>query len=147
MKRVGWPGFTGAACRKLMRLAACARAVRRRAAWFRRGFLVVVASAELACGVRAVPRSPEGDGAAQLSELLPTRLRRLSNAEWQNSVEALVGHGFSAALELPPDVRHAGFTSNAAQPYQAAELGSLHTLSQRVAQAIVESGRVRQCAT
>jgi len=60
------------------------------------------------------PREPSVD-AGDAGMLLPARVRRLSNAEYDNSVAALLGteqrpgHGFA------PDQRQSGFTGNDAQ--------------------------------
>jgi hypothetical protein len=52
--------------------------------------------------------------------LLPVRLRRLSNAEFENTASALLGVPVRLGERLPPDVRLEGYTQNAAQPVPAA---------------------------
>jgi hypothetical protein len=47
--------------------------------------------------------------------LLPAGVRRLTNAEFEASVRALLGVGLPAAAIFPPDARQDGFTRNDAQ--------------------------------
>jgi len=47
--------------------------------------------------------------------LLPTRIRRLTNAEFENSVHDVVGNAQPVASEFVPDSRQSGFTVNDAQ--------------------------------
>src|SRR4051812_48174763 len=57
-------------------------------------------------GVRARP-SPD--------QLIPARVRRLSNAEYDSSVRALLGTSLTPGRDFAPDARQAGFTANEAQ--------------------------------
>jgi hypothetical protein len=47
--------------------------------------------------------------------LIPARVRRLSNAEYNGSVRALLGTDLSPGHDFAPDARQAGFTENEAQ--------------------------------
>lgn len=47
--------------------------------------------------------------------LLPAGVRRLTNAEYESSVRALLGVGLPADVIFPPDARQDGFTRNDAQ--------------------------------
>jgi hypothetical protein len=47
--------------------------------------------------------------------LLPTRIRRLTNAEYENSVEDVVGNTQPVSTDFVPDARQSGFTLNDAQ--------------------------------
>jgi hypothetical protein len=54
------------------------------------------------------------------AQLLPTRIRRLTNLELERSVAAFTRLDVSIAAELPPEVRQEGYTPNAAQDVSAA---------------------------
>jgi hypothetical protein len=61
-------------------------------------------------GATATPANPDA--------LLPARIRRLANAEYDTSVQVLLddaGLSPSAEFDFPPDARQAGFTVNDAQ--------------------------------
>jgi len=47
--------------------------------------------------------------------ILPARIRRLTNAEYNASVQGLLGTSESPADEFPPDTRQHGYTTNEAQ--------------------------------
>src|SRR4051794_30944040 len=49
------------------------------------------------------------------SPLLPARIRRLSNAEYENSARALVGSSDPVTADFAPDTRQGGYTLNDAQ--------------------------------
>lgn len=49
------------------------------------------------------------------SALLPARIRRLTNAEYNSTVAALLGTTLSPADDFPPDARQHGYTLNEAQ--------------------------------
>ncbi len=51
----------------------------------------------------------------QVQSLIPARIRRLSNVEYNRSVQALLGVDASPADAFTPDARQDGFTSNDAQ--------------------------------
>jgi len=55
-----------------------------------------------------------GSGDAS-SPLLPARIRRLSNAEYENSARAVVGNTESVTSDFAPDTRQSGYTLNDAQ--------------------------------
>ncbi len=54
------------------------------------------------------------DGTA-VTALLPTRIRRLTNAEYDASVKALTGTSMSPGAEFAPDLRQNGYTVNGDQ--------------------------------
>ena len=56
-----------------------------------------------------------GSAGASTSPLLPARIRRLSNAEYENSVKAVVGNSDPVATGFSPDTRQSGYTVNDAQ--------------------------------
>lgn len=69
-------------------------------------------------------RSPDALDTAE-KKLLPARVRRLTNLEYERSVSALLGTTVSVAGALPPELRQDGYTPNAAQtsaPSVATEL-------------------------
>lgn len=72
----------------------------------------------VACGAQPA-RHPDAASVAA-SELLPTRVRRLTSVELERSVHALLGTTPDVAKKLPPDVRQQGYTPNVAQPFPAA---------------------------
>jgi len=49
------------------------------------------------------------------SPLLPARIRRLTNAEYENSARALVGNSDAVTADFAPDTRQSGYTLNDAQ--------------------------------
>lgn len=55
---------------------------------------------------------PDGSDA---SAVLPARIRRLTNAEYDASVKALIGTSLTPGADFPPDTRQHGFTLNEAQ--------------------------------
>jgi hypothetical protein len=63
-------------------------------------------------GEGVVDETPDGtDGAA----ILPARIRRLTNSEYNATVKALLGTELQPADTFPPDTRQQGFTVNEAQ--------------------------------
>lgn len=60
---------------------------------------------------------PLGSSAGEVDEgaLIPTRIRRLSNAEYNASVSGLLGRALVPAERFAPDARQNGFTVNEAQ--------------------------------
>lgn len=71
-----------------------------------------------ACGASRPP--PLAGSSVEDAQLLPTGVRRLSNVEIERSASALLGVEVSVAERLPPDVRQAGYSPNAAQPMPTA---------------------------
>ncbi len=62
--------------------------------------------------------------------LMPARIRRLTNAEYNVSVKELLGTDVNAAAAFPPDARQYGYTVNEAQrvdPLLALELDTIAT--------------------
>src|SRR5688572_27517534 len=75
--------------------------------------------------------------------LIPARLRRLSNAEYERAASELLGEPVQVQRLLPPDVRQDGFTLNATQPVPAAHATRLATLATEIAGASVERNPTR----
>lgn len=67
------------------------------------------------------------------AHLIPARVRRLSNAEYEAAASALVGQPLEIQQLLPPDVRQEGFTVNAAQAVPAAQATRLSQIADQVA--------------
>ncbi|MEI9940921.1 MAG: DUF1588 domain-containing protein [Pseudomonadota bacterium] len=63
-------------------------------------------------GAGSVAGASSGDVS---SPLLPSRIRRLSNAEYENSARAVVGNSDPVASDFAPDTRQSGYTLNDAQ--------------------------------
>jgi hypothetical protein len=72
-------------------------------------------------------------------QLLPTRVRRLSNFEYERSASELVATPLHIAGELPPDVRQAGYTRNADQVIGAESLARLDVITRSVAREAVNA--------
>lgn len=66
------------------------------------------------------------------AQLIPARLRRLSNAEYERAASDLLGEPVAVQRRLPPDVRQEGFTLNATQPVPAAHATRLAVLAQEL---------------
>ena len=60
-------------------------------------------------GAGSVGGASTGDPA---SPLLPARIRRLSNAEYENSARAVVGNSDAVTTDFAPDTRQSGYTVN-----------------------------------
>lgn len=94
-------------------------------------------AALFACALGACQnRAPEAPGPIAVSadaKLIPARLRRLSNAEYEQAASDLLGEPVAIQRLLPPDVRQNGFTLNAEQPVPAAHASRLATLARELA--------------
>lgn len=68
-----------------------------------------------------VAGSPAGSGGTTTTTLIPARVRRLASAEYDASVQALLGTSQAPASgpDFPPDLRQDGFTVNDAQRVDA----------------------------
>src|SRR5882672_9649755 len=73
----------------------------------------------LSCSQRPA-RAPAASGLPPDAKLLPSRVRRLSNVEYERTVSELVGSRETIAHRLPPDVRQEGYTINDDQAVPAA---------------------------
>lgn len=78
------------------------------------------------------PRESALDVAAP--DLLPTRVRRLSNAEYERSVAALLGAASAASQRFAPDKRQSGFTNNDAQRVDAVLAQQLYAAAAELAE-------------
>jgi hypothetical protein len=65
-------------------------------------------------------------------KLLPARVRRLTNLEYERSVSALLGLPVSVAAALPPELRQDGYTPNAAQTSASSVAMDLDRLARRL---------------
>jgi hypothetical protein len=82
-------------------------------------------------GCAPAARSPDAvDGAEK--RLLPARVRRLTNLEYERSVSALLGTPVSVAGALPPELRQDGYTPNAAQTSAASVATELDRLAREL---------------
>ena len=71
--------------------------------------------------------------AAVAGPLLPARIRRLSNAEYNGSVAALLATDLAPARGFAPDARQAGFTVNEAQRVDAVLAAQLFAAAEQLA--------------
>ena len=65
-------------------------------------------------------RAPQAAPAKTVMVLLPARMRRLTNAEYERTISDLVGASEHVAEKLPPDVRQDGYSNNADQAVPSA---------------------------
>jgi hypothetical protein len=65
--------------------------------------------------------------------LLPARIRRLSNAEYNGSVAALLGTQLTPSTSFAPDARQAGFSVNEAQRVDAVLAKQLYAAAEQLA--------------
>jgi hypothetical protein len=88
----------------------------------------------------------DGDGITT-TQLLPARIRRLTNAEYTQAVQSLLGTDADPGAVFPPDSRQRGYTVNEAQrvdPLLAKQLDSVAT--ELAAEAIAELDNLAPCA-
>jgi len=78
----------------------------------------------------AGPNLPQGTA---LAELLPARVRRLTNAEFDRSVQDLLGTSAPPGATFVPDTRQAGYTVNAEQVVDPVLAGQLQLAAQDLA--------------
>ncbi|HXX69000.1 MAG TPA: DUF1592 domain-containing protein [Polyangiaceae bacterium] len=114
------------------------RGVRRRAASALATLLMAGAfsTCGAACGrspagsqVARVPSAPEHAGAA----LLPARVRRLTDLEYESTVDVVVGAPERIADKLPPDVRREGYSANDEQTVPSALASRYDAIARDVA--------------
>ena len=96
-----------------------------------------------------------GNVVVSTSPLLPARIRRLTNAEYDASVRALLGTSMSMAATFPPDARQGifsrgGYTLNDAQrvdPVLAKQLAdsAIALVAESRQNAASRTGHLRQC--
>jgi hypothetical protein len=72
-------------------------------------------------------------GAVATDGVLPARVRRLTNAEYDESVHALLGTSKSPGQAFAPDTRQGGFTVNAAQIVDPVLIGQLQGAAEDLA--------------
>lgn len=97
----------------------------------------------VACTTELGRDGPSGRGAdddgltvnGQKLTPLPARIRRLTNAEYNASVQALLGTTATPADEFPPDARQHGFTVNEAQRVDPVMARALDAGAKQLAQA------------
>ena len=80
--------------------------------------------------------------------LIPARIRRLSNAEYNGSVAALLGTTLTPGDDFAPDARQAGFTVNEAQRVDSVLARQLFGAAEQLAaDARNRFGEIAPCAT
>lgn len=77
---------------------------------------------------------PDGSGA---KGVIPARIRRLTNAEYNATVQALIGTQLTPASTFPPDMRQRGFTVNEAQRVDPVLARQLDTAATALADEVV----------
>ncbi|HKP55083.1 MAG TPA: DUF1587 domain-containing protein, partial [Polyangiales bacterium] len=65
--------------------------------------------------------------------LIPVRVRRLSNGEYDGTVAALLGTELAPGRGFAPDKRQAGFTANEAQRVDSVLAGQLFAAAEQLA--------------
>ncbi len=97
----------------------------------------------------AEPDVSSGSGTTPEAAIVPTRIRRLSNVEYANSVRALLGTTELYEDGLPADVRQRNFTVNQAQTVSSDWNAEVERLAKTAAAALVTSNgldRLSPCA-
>lgn len=105
-------------------------------------FVALVTSAVFGCRAPA-PEAPKFVALAADATLIPARLRRLSNAEYEKAASELVGEPVRVQHLLPPDVRQEGFTINAAETVPAAHATRLASVAEQIAESAVQQNLKR----
>lgn len=92
---------------------------------------------------------PDGvlpDG-TEAQAVLPARIRRLTNAEYDASVQALLGTAQAPSITFPPDTRQHGYTLNEAQRVDPVLARQLDTAAQALsAEAVLNLESLAPCA-
>lgn len=88
--------------------------------------------------------TPASAGSSPVGDLLPARIRRLSNAEFDASVSALLGFDSQLAASFTPDTRQDFFTRNDAQRVDPVYMTQLDAAAEQLAE--MAKGRVDQLA-
>lgn len=83
--------------------------------------------------------------ASNPSTLLPARIRRLTNAEYDESVKRLLGVDSKYGASFTPDTRQDGYTRNDAQRVDPVFMAQLGDAAQKIADSL--KGRVQQLAS
>lgn len=94
-------------------------------------------------GAGAPAAASSGTGAAA-SGLLPARIRRLTNAEFDASVQALLGVDMKLGASFTPDTRQTGFTRNDAQRVDPVFMTQLDAAAKKLAE--TARGQLNQLA-
>ncbi len=97
------------------------------------GPLLVASFAVLFVGCGRSTSSAVAPARAGQVVLLPARLRRLTNAEYERTVAAVVGADEHVADRLPPDVRQEGYTPNSEQAVPSAWATGIDAIAREVA--------------
>jgi hypothetical protein len=106
--------------------------------------LLVVAAG---CAGRIEGDPGGGGGTVPTGALLPARVRRLTNAEYDASVQALLGTSQTpAATSFPPDSRQSGYTVNDAQIVDPVLAKQLSAAAQSLADEASMNGTLAQLA-
>jgi hypothetical protein len=95
-------------------------------------------------GARALPERDEPSP----DQLIPARVRRLSNAEYDGSVRALLGTDLTPGHDFAPDARQSGFTENEAQRVDTVRAMQLSAAAEKLAAESRRSfGLIATCET
>ena len=90
----------------------------------------------------AKPTPTTGSPGVSGSPLVPSRIRRLSNREYGNSVRALLGTTEAYEATLPTDVRQRNFSANQAQTVSSDWNAEIERVAKTAAAAIVQAGGI-----
>lgn len=99
--------------------------------------MIALAMFELGCGA-VTARSPSSASLSPSAKRLPARVRRLTNVEYERTVNELLGLKLELTPRLPPDVRQEGYTENIHQVVPAAWAARLDALARDAAHEAVE---------
>jgi hypothetical protein len=93
--------------------------------------------------------SGSGPSTSDAKNLLAARIRRLTNAEFDRSVQALFGVSLSPSQSFAPDTRQNGFTENDAQLVDPVLVSQLARAAENVAKEVLATrlDRVAPCAS
>lgn len=104
-------------------------------------FLVTAVALSLSCGPRTTTVETVQEksfSAEEIEAFLPARLRRLSNAEYEATVEALLGLDTQIAKELPPNLEVDGYSRNDVAPVSSLLSARLQKITRRLSTEFVE---------
>lgn len=92
-------------------------------------------------------RPNDQPASSQAEELLPARVRRLSNVEYERAASHLLGIPVALGDRLPPDVRQEGFTRNADQTIAPAHAKQLARIAEELSAQAVDQrlGELAPC--
>jgi hypothetical protein len=109
--------------------------------------LANTSTSDAASAVRAAGARGDGGG-LNVSSLLPSRIRRLANAEYDATVRKLLSTSVrpAAAVDFPPDFRQGGFTVNSAQRIDSVLVDRLAAAADALANEAQRNGTLARLA-